>query len=90
VGYITIGFAADPEGFKMIAEQKAEQTAPPAVPALLDGVRAARYVGLSKTGWYRAKSVVGFPKPVRVEGSGLRWRRVDLDAWVSGMRPARG
>jgi predicted DNA-binding transcriptional regulator AlpA len=59
------------------------------VPALLDGVRAMNYLGLSRSGWFRAKSAVGFPRPVRVEGSGLRWRRSDLDEWVSRMRPAR-
>jgi predicted DNA-binding transcriptional regulator AlpA len=69
--------------------ETAVAVAPQPVPALLNGVQAARYVGLSKTGWHRAKSVVGFPKPVRVSGSGLRWRKADLDEWVAEMRPAR-
>jgi predicted DNA-binding transcriptional regulator AlpA len=67
-----------------------QKVLPPApVPLLLNGVKAARYLGLSRSGWFRAKAVVGFPKPVRVLGNGDRWRKADLDEWVAKMRPSR-
>jgi hypothetical protein len=59
------------------------------IPALLDGAQARRYVGLSKSGWHRARSAGLLPKPVLVEGSGDRYRRADLDKFVERLKPRR-
>jgi hypothetical protein len=59
------------------------------VPALLDGLAARRYLGLSKTGWHRAKSAGLLPKSVHVDGSGERWRKTDLDRFTAGLKPRR-
>lgn len=58
-------------------------------PALLDQVQARTYCGMSKSGWHRARSAGLVPRPVHIEGSGLRWKRSDLDDWISKMKPAR-
>ncbi len=59
------------------------------VPQLLDQVQARRYCGLSKSGWFRAKSADLLPKSVFIEGSGERWKRRDLDAWIERQKPTR-
>ena len=59
------------------------------VPLLLDGVQARKYLGLSKSGWHRAKSAGLLPDAVHVEGSGDRFRRADLDALVERLKPRR-
>lgn len=60
-----------------------------AMPRLLDGKAAMRYVGLSKSAWFRAKSAGLIPAPVYVEGSGDRYRRSDLDKFVERLKPRR-
>lgn len=67
----------------------AEELAAASVPQLLDGVQARKYVGLSRSGWFRALSAGRLPKPVFVEGSGERFRRVDLDKFVERLKPRR-
>jgi len=59
------------------------------VPQLLDQVDAMKYVGLKRSGWFRAKSAGLLPKAVYLEGSGERWKKKDLDAWIERMRPPR-
>ena len=59
------------------------------VPQLLDQTAAMRYVGLSKSGWFRAKSAGLLPNPVYIDGSGEKWKRRDLDAWVERLKTRR-
>lgn len=59
------------------------------LPLLLGQPAAMAYVGLSRSSWFRAKSAGQLPRPVYVEGSGERWRRKDLDAWVERLKPHR-
>ncbi len=58
-------------------------------PALFDAAAARKYCGLSRSGFFRALSAGAFPKPVHIEGSGDRWRKVDLDRWIERLKPAR-
>ncbi len=50
---------------------------------------AWRYCGLSRAGWYRLRSADRLPAPVSIPGVGLRWRRADLDAWATKLKPTR-
>jgi len=59
------------------------------VPQLLDQTAAMGYAGIRRSGWFRLKSAGLLPKPVYLEGSGERWKKKDLDAWVERMRPRR-
>jgi predicted DNA-binding transcriptional regulator AlpA len=59
------------------------------LPQLLDQTSARKYLGLSRSGWFRAKSADLLPKPLFIEGSGERWRRKDLDGWLERQRPRR-
>jgi len=59
------------------------------VPQLLDQTAAMGYAGLKRSGWFRLKSAGLLPKPVHLEGSGERWKKKDLDAWIERMRPRR-
>jgi predicted DNA-binding transcriptional regulator AlpA len=63
--------------------------APEPPPLLLSQPRAWRFLGVSRTAWFRLKSEPGFPKPVRVNGS-LYWRTSELSKWAERLRPARG
>jgi predicted DNA-binding transcriptional regulator AlpA len=45
------------------------------------------YVGLSRSAFYRLMSAGEAPRPVPLSGTRLRWRRADLDAWVSRLKP---
>jgi predicted DNA-binding transcriptional regulator AlpA len=58
-------------------------------PQLLDGVAARRYLGMSKSGWHRAKSAGLLPAAVFIEGSGSRWRKRDLDSWLERLKSRR-
>jgi predicted DNA-binding transcriptional regulator AlpA len=46
-----------------------------------------RYVGLSRSGYYRLMAANEAPKPVPLPGVRLRWRKSDLDAWVARLKP---
>ncbi len=59
------------------------------MPQTFDQTEAREYVGLSRSGWFRAKSAGLVPKPIFIEGNGERWRRRDLDAWIQRMKPRR-
>lgn len=69
-----------------IAERLAARTR---LPALLDQQAAMAFVGLSRSGWFRARSAGSLPKPVFIEGNGDRWRRKDLEEWVDRQKPRR-
>jgi|GEM_PF-3576961 len=58
-------------------------------PQLLDQGDAWHYCGLSRSGWFRLRSAGEIPAPVDVPGVGLRWRRTDLDKWLTRLKPRR-
>lgn len=59
-----------------------------AVPPLtFTQAEAARYAGLSRSGWFRLKSAGLLPKPVHVPGVGVRYRRSDLERWAERLKP---
>ena len=55
-------------------------------PELLDSGEAREYVGLRKTAWHALRSAGRLPKPVDVQGAGLRWRKRDLDEWLRKLK----
>lgn len=58
-------------------------------PQTLNGKEARTYLGMSKSAFSRARAADELPKPVRVPGAGLRYRRKDLELWVEKLKPAR-
>jgi len=58
-------------------------------PQMLDQCEAHRYCGLSRSTWFKLRSADRLPQPVHVEGSGLRWRKSDLDRWMGTLKPRR-
>ena len=38
--------------------------------------------GLSRASIYRLISEGGFPRPVRVSATAVRWKSSDIDAWI--------
>jgi predicted DNA-binding transcriptional regulator AlpA len=50
---------------------------------------AWKYIGVSRSAWFRLKSAGLLPKPIALAGAGDRWRRKDLDAWLDRMKPRR-
>jgi predicted DNA-binding transcriptional regulator AlpA len=80
-------FGADlPALAEAIAERLAEKVI---VPQTLDGRGAARYLGLSRSGFARARAAGALPRPVLIEGSGMRYRKRDLDEWLARRKPGR-
>jgi predicted DNA-binding transcriptional regulator AlpA len=76
-------------GALVVEDDKAGAPAAPApVPLLLSQLAAIKYVGLSRSAWYRLRSVGKLPRPVSVPGCGPHWRRADLDRWAENVRPA--
>src|SRR5262245_46100452 len=59
------------------------------LPLLLSQPQAIEYLGVSRPTFYRLKSAGKLPKPVQVEGSGLRYRRADLEKYVERLKPVR-
>lgn len=59
------------------------------LPQLFDQPGAMKYVGLARSTWFRLRSMGEIPEPVSVPGTGPRWRRADLDAWLARLKPAR-
>ncbi len=60
------------------------------VPRLLDQPAAWRYLGLSRSMWFRLRAAGELPDPVRVPGRKLpMWRVEDLDRWPRRLKPAR-
>jgi predicted DNA-binding transcriptional regulator AlpA len=62
---------------------------PAPLPLLLDQPAAIAFTGLSRSCWYRLRGAGKLPAPVRVPGSGLHWRRRDLEKWAEGLKAAR-
>lgn len=70
----------------MIREADAPTSADTISPALMTIDQASTYVGMSTRWVWREVSAGRFPAPVRPTPRTPRWRRVDLDAWVEGLR----
>jgi hypothetical protein len=60
------------------------------VPLLLAQPLAWKFLGVSRSAWFRLRGADRLPKPVNVPGSGLHWRRTDLEKFVAGLKPAKG
>jgi predicted DNA-binding transcriptional regulator AlpA len=60
-------------------------------PLLLSQPAAQRYLGISRSAWYRLRAAGKLPAPVSVPGAGTgpMWRRRDLEKFVERLRPAR-
>lgn len=41
-----------------------------------------QFIGISRSAWFRLRAAGKTPAPVRVPGSGLRWRASDLSKFV--------
>jgi excisionase family DNA binding protein len=64
-------------------------TAPEPSAALLSVQDVARMLGCSARHVYRLADAGQMPRPVKL-GALVRWRRLDLDAWLSGgCKPCR-
>jgi predicted DNA-binding transcriptional regulator AlpA len=61
----------------------------PTLPLLVRQKQAIAYVGVSRAGWFRLRAGGKLPEPASVPGSGLVWRRADLDRWVQRLGPAK-
>lgn len=59
------------------------------LPQLLDADQSAVYCGQSRSNFYRLLAAQKIPQPVRVDGTGPRWRRADLDKWIASLKPGR-
>jgi predicted DNA-binding transcriptional regulator AlpA len=75
----------------MVAEVvKEEEPKPPNKAGLLVPQSGAWvYLGIPRSTWFRLRSAGKLPDPVNVPGSGLYWRRADLDKWAAGLKPER-
>ncbi len=66
----------------------------PPLPLLLTLEQAAAYVGFAPETvrkWTYSKTTgrtapAGWPEPIKIGGKAIRWRRSDLENWVSGLR----
>lgn len=53
-------------------------------PSLMRASTAAGYLDEASVETFRRKVGRVYPKPVRVVGTGDRWRKADLDKWIAG------
>ncbi len=59
-------------------------------PALMRDTTAAKYVDMSARLIWKLASANKFPKPVAIPGArASRWKRSDLDAYLSDLEAAR-
>lgn len=66
----------------------AKSSAP--TPIIVSQPDAWAYVGLSRAEWFRLKSAGKLPDPVFMPGSTWpKWRKADLDKWVSSLPSTR-
>lgn len=63
-------------------------------PLLLSQAEAITFTGLSRSAFFRLKSAGKLPKPVKLDGTEVLYRRADLEKWAerlkSAARPPRG
>lgn len=64
-------------------------TPPPSATLLLEVREAAALVGVSRSTFWKLHSSGRVPLPVRLGGRVVRWRREELQAWVSAGCPPR-
>jgi excisionase family DNA binding protein len=60
----------------------AEENVVPRQPLLLTVDEVAQLLGLSRRTVWRLRSTGRIPAPVRI-GRSVRWRRADVDEWIS-------
>ncbi len=58
-------------------------------PLLLTTAEAIQFTGVSRAGFFRLRSADKLPKPVAVEGIGVRYRRADLEKWAERLKAER-
>lgn len=58
------------------------------MPALLNAISAAKFLGISRAHLYRLHNAGKIPLPVRLGGS-VRWRFKELAAWIEAGMPNR-
>lgn len=73
----------------IVAEAVAAAVKATPAPQLLDQSAAATYCGLARSTWFRLRAEGELPEPVSVAGSGMKWRRADLDKWLARLKPRR-
>lgn len=59
-----------------------------ATEALMDLTAVADYLGVSESTARRLANEAGFPNRYRLSGRCVRWRRSELDRWLSGRAEA--
>ncbi|VTT97957.1 unnamed protein product [Gemmataceae bacterium] len=59
------------------------------LPVLLNQERAWKFLGVSRSAFFRLKGSRGFPGEVNVPGAGVHYRRVDLERWAAGLKGKR-
>lgn len=55
----------------------------PILPELMESEDILKYLNISRQTLYRYRKKEGFPEPVRLSRRNLRWRKADVDAWIS-------
>jgi predicted DNA-binding transcriptional regulator AlpA len=64
----------------------AEATPPAETPLLLSAPAAARFLGISRSTFFRMRAAGRLPLPVRpLAGGDLKYRRADLERMVNGL-----
>jgi predicted DNA-binding transcriptional regulator AlpA len=46
------------------------------------------YTGVARATWFRSKAAGKTPKPEKLAGGGIYYRRADLDRWIDGLKSA--
>lgn len=79
-----------PRAAELVAPKSAADLIAAKMAALLLDQRGAwQLLGVSRSAFFRLKSAGLLPKPVRVEGVGVRYRRADLERWTEKLKPTR-
>jgi predicted DNA-binding transcriptional regulator AlpA len=71
-----------------VAKAVSEKLSAP-VPQTFSQAQAIAFTGVSRTAWYRLKAMGKLPAPIRIAGSGGRWRRKDLERWLENLNTRR-
>lgn len=58
-------------------------------PLTLDSEAAAQLIGVGRTTLWKLYAIGNLPHPIRLSERVVRWRRVELEAWVSAGCPNR-
>ena len=81
---------AKPNGHVTINKHYVPQSDADQSGLLLNAVKAAEFLGISKRHFFRIDATAAIPRPVQVGMSNRRyWRRDELAAWVAASCPSR-